>query len=83
MGEFANGLVSNILASLLSILVIVINIFFVTWSLTDALTAETHWLYYVAIAVVASLYFLFVGYLSLYMLISLGKNYFIPMETKV
>ena len=82
MGEFTNGKVMKIVTFLLSILVIIINIFFVTVQLTEYLTAETHWLYYVCIVVVASLYLSFVGYLSLYMLITLGKGYSIFLDTK-
>ena len=82
MGEFTNGKVMKIVTFLLSILVIIINIFFVTVQLTEYLTAETHWLYYVCIVVVASLYLFFVGYLGLYMLITLGKGYSIFLDSK-
>ena len=72
MGEFANGKFMKILTSLLSVVVIVINIFFVSVTLTELVTADTHWLYYVVIVVVALCYIIFVGYLSIYMLITLG-----------
>lgn len=73
MGEFANGKFMKILSSILSVVVIVINIFFVSVTLTEYFTAaDTHWLYIVGVVVVALCYMLFVGYLSIYMLITLG-----------
>ena len=72
MGEFANGIVMKVLSSILAIVVIVINIFFVTTSLLDALDENTGWYVYLAVAAGAAIYALFVGYLTVYLLITLG-----------
>ena len=62
----------KVLTSLLAIIVIVINIFFVTTSLVDALDENTQWYVYLGIVVGVSIYALFVGYLTVYLLITLG-----------
>ena len=72
MGEFANGIVMKVLSSILAVVVIVINIFFVTTSLVDALDESTQWYVYLAVAAGSALYALFVGYLTVYLLITLG-----------
>ena len=72
MGEFANGIVMKVLTSILAIIVIVINIFFVTTSLVDALDETTGWYVYLGVFAGAAIYALFVGYLTVYLLITLG-----------
>ena len=72
MGEFANGIWTKIFTSFLGILIIVINIFFVSETLLERVSAETHWLIFVCIFAGASIYALFVAYLSVYLLITLG-----------
>ena len=72
MGEFANGIVSKILTSALGIIVIIINVFFVSQTLIDVLDETTEWYVYLGIFAGTAIYALFVGYLTVYLLITLG-----------
>ena len=72
MGDFANGPIMKILSSALAVIVIGINIFFVSETLSEQLTAGTHWLVYAGIFVGVAFYALFVVYLAIYLLITLG-----------
>jgi hypothetical protein len=72
MGNFANGLPMKIMTTLLAIIVILINIFFVTTTITESVDESTGWYIYLAIVVGCLGYTLFVGYLTVYLLITLG-----------
>lgn len=72
MGEFVNGIVSKILTSALGIIVIIINVFFVSQTLIDVLDETTEWYVYLGIFAGTAIYALFVGYLTVYLLITLG-----------
>lgn len=69
MGEFANGLAMKITTTLLAIVVIVINIFFVVTYVGETV-GGSYWL--ILVVFVAILYFIFVFYLAIFMFISLG-----------
>ena len=72
MGEFNNGRLMKTFASLLCTVVIIINIFFVSTTLTESLDENTGWYIYLVIALGATFYAVFVGYLTIYMFISMG-----------
>ncbi len=62
----------KVLASTLAIVVIVVNIFFVSETLIESVSGNTHWLVFLAVFAGASIYALFVAYLTVYLLIALG-----------
>ncbi|XP_068201402.1 natural resistance-associated macrophage protein 2 isoform X1 [Palaemon carinicauda] len=72
MGEFKNGLFTKILASLFSLVVILINLWFVISFLTVALTGA--WWQYVLVVIVGLFYISLVIYLVLFLLVAYGFN---------
>ena len=72
MGEFANGIVSKAMTSALGIIVIIINIFFVSTTFIEAIDETTKWYVYLGLIAGTAIYALFVGYLTVYLLITLG-----------
>jgi len=72
MGEFANGIVSKAMTSALGIIVIIINIFFVSTTFIEAIDETTEWYVYLGLIAGTAIYALFVGYLTVYLLITLG-----------
>lgn len=73
MGEFANGRLMKVLTSLLAVVVIAVNIFFVSQTLLESVdSAKTHWIIFVCIFAGAAFYALFVAYLTVYLAITLG-----------
>ncbi|XP_011157275.1 protein Malvolio isoform X4 [Solenopsis invicta] len=80
MGEFRNGLVNKIVSTTLSVLVIIINIYFVAQTVQE--TLPHHWAIYLGMSVYAILYLIFCAYLAIHMAVSmgatsLGNNWFI------
>ncbi|XP_011700107.1 PREDICTED: protein Malvolio-like isoform X3 [Wasmannia auropunctata] len=80
MGEFRNGIVNKIVSTALSILVIVINVYFVIQTAQEDL--PHHWAIYLSMAVYAILYLIFCAYLAIHMAVSmgatsLGNNWFV------
>ncbi|XP_070565731.1 natural resistance-associated macrophage protein 2-like [Ptychodera flava] len=71
MGDFKNGLISKIVASLLALIVMVINSYFVVVFIG---ILPKHWAIYLGLAVVSILYLGFIGYLAWKCLISLGSK---------
>ncbi|EEZ98001.1 protein Malvolio [Tribolium castaneum] len=69
MGEFVNGLGMRVVFTILGVVIIGINIFFVTDTLIE-LNINSY--YYIAIGIAAALYFIFVLYLALHCYISFG-----------
>ena len=72
MGEFVNGKILKVALLIVNVIMIVICIYGFYSSVTDLLPADSHWLILVSIYLVLVGYLLFIGYLSLYMLIVLG-----------
>ena len=70
MGEFANGLFSKIVTGLLSVVILVINIYFVATSIVGAV--PQWWAPMLGVIVAVVIYFAFVAYLTVYLLICLG-----------
>lgn len=69
MGTFVNGMLMKIIASLLTIVVIGINLFFVIVFIQKL---PSHWAVYLGMSVLVLLYLLFVIYLAWYCLIVMG-----------
>ncbi|XP_044259424.1 protein Malvolio-like [Tribolium madens] len=69
MGEFVNGLGMRIMFTILGVVIIGINIFFVTDTLIE-LNINSY--YFIAIGITAAFYFIFVLYLALHCYISFG-----------
>ncbi|XP_014481310.1 PREDICTED: protein Malvolio [Dinoponera quadriceps] len=72
MGEFRNGLVNKIVATALSVLVIVINIYFVTQTVQEDLPHT--WPVYLGMSIYAVLYLIFCTYLAIHMAVSMGAT---------
>lgn len=72
MGEFKNGLGNKIVATLLSITVISINIYFVINTVDERL--PHHWAVILAFTVFSILYLLFCVYLIIHMAVSMGAT---------
>jgi len=70
MGEFSNGIFNKIIVVLLSIIVIVINVVSVVQYIGD--NVPSNWYYLVPIIIFAVVYFIFIAYLSVYLLVCLG-----------
>ncbi|XP_076326741.1 solute carrier family member malvolio isoform X1 [Tachypleus tridentatus] len=70
MGDFCNGLVNKVVASLLSIVVVAINLYFV-FNFTQS-TLPHHWALYLGIVIFMFFYVLFVLYLVGIFLVVLG-----------
>ncbi|XP_071651579.1 protein Malvolio isoform X2 [Temnothorax longispinosus] len=80
MGEFRNGILNKIVSTALSVLVIVINIYFVAQTVQEDL--PNNWAIYLAMSVYAILYLIFCAYLAIHMAVSmgatsLGNNWFV------
>jgi len=71
MGEFTNGTFTKIYTTVLTILMIGIQLYFCGDQVFSYLS-DTHWIVYVAISIAIFLYLVFVLYLFIYMLINLG-----------
>ena len=71
MGEFTNGMFTKIYTTILTILMIGIQLYF-CGDQVFAYLSDTHWIVYVAISIAIFLYLVFVLYLFIYMLINLG-----------
>ncbi|XP_052809476.1 natural resistance-associated macrophage protein 2-like [Mya arenaria] len=69
MADFVNGIVMKVIASVLTVVVIGINLFFVAVFIQRL---PEHWAIYLAIAVVVCLYMAFVLYLAWLCLIAMG-----------
>ncbi|XP_033761416.1 natural resistance-associated macrophage protein 2-like isoform X2 [Pecten maximus] len=76
MGEFKNGLVTKILTSVLSVAVIVINLYFVAVYIPDL---PRHWAMYLLIAIILLFYVLFTAYLTWYCLIGMGWTWLLKI----
>ncbi|XP_072749020.1 protein Malvolio isoform X3 [Anoplolepis gracilipes] len=72
MGEFRNGIINKIVSTALSILVITINIYFVTQTVQEDL--PQHWAIYLGMSVYAILYLIFCAYLAVHMIVSMGAT---------
>lgn len=72
MGEFKNGIFTKILASLLSLVVIIINLWFVISFLDATLTGA--WWQYVLVVIAGLFYISLVTYLVLFLLVAFGFN---------
>ncbi|XP_045603293.1 natural resistance-associated macrophage protein 2 isoform X2 [Procambarus clarkii] len=73
MGDFKNGLFTKILASLLSLLVIAINMWFVVNFLGTRLDGQ--WWAYLLVCVCGIMYFSLIIYLALFLAIAFGFNF--------
>lgn len=73
MGDFKNGLFTNIIASLLSLVVIGINIWFVIDFLGTILNGQ--WWAYLLVCVCAILYFSLIVYLTLFLVVAFGFHF--------
>jgi len=71
MGEFKNGLYSNILCCTLSVGAVGINFYFF-FSTMDRYIGNNSTAWWIPVALFALVYFLFIAYLTVYMLICLG-----------
>jgi len=72
MGEFANGIFNKVILTLLSVVIVGINLFFVGSTVSTALPHS--WWIYTLFGILGFLYLLFVGYLSLHLVVALGGN---------
>ncbi|XP_069111274.1 natural resistance-associated macrophage protein 2-like isoform X2 [Argopecten irradians] len=76
MGEFVNGIVMRVITSLLTLVVIAINIYFVIVYVQDL---PHHWFLFLAVAIVVFLYLLFVLYLTWFCLIIMGCHFLLKI----
>ncbi|XP_060065111.1 natural resistance-associated macrophage protein 2-like [Ylistrum balloti] len=76
MGEFVNGIVMRVVASVLTLVVIAINIYFVVVFVQDF---PHYWLIYLATAVIIFLYLLFVFYLTWFCLVIMGCDFLLKV----
>ncbi|XP_051173252.1 protein Malvolio isoform X2 [Leptopilina boulardi] len=72
MGDFKNGLGNKIVATLLSVTVISINIYFVINTVDEKLSH--HWAVILAFSVFSILYLMFCAYLIIHMAVSMGAT---------
>ncbi|XP_043508608.1 protein Malvolio isoform X3 [Frieseomelitta varia] len=72
MGEFRNGLANKIIATALSVVVIIINIYFVVNTVQEDL--PHHWLIICGIVIYSISYLLFCFYLTIHMAVSMGAT---------
>ncbi|KAL1502825.1 hypothetical protein ABEB36_007912 [Hypothenemus hampei] len=77
MGEFANGVGNKIMATLLSVLVICINIYTV---ITTVLEFDLHWFPLTLISLLGVCYIIFCLYLVIHMSISMGSTRLLEYE---
>ncbi|KAJ3628160.1 hypothetical protein MTP99_015485 [Tenebrio molitor] len=71
MGEFVNNMFMKVVFVILSVVIIAINIFFVTGTLADL---DINSNVFIAIGIAAAIYFIFVLYLALHCYISFGNK---------
>ncbi|XP_033763009.1 natural resistance-associated macrophage protein 2-like isoform X1 [Pecten maximus] len=76
MGEFVNGIVMRVIASLLTLTVIAINIYFVVVYVQDL---PHHWWIFLSIAIIVFLYLLFVLYLTWFCLVIMGCDFLLKI----
>ncbi|OWF39359.1 natural resistance-associated macrophage protein 2-like isoform X2 [Mizuhopecten yessoensis] len=76
MGDFKNGLFTKILTSVLSVVVIVINLYFVAVYIP---VLPHHWAMYLFIALILTFYVLFTAYLTWYCLIGMGWQWLLKI----
>ncbi|XP_021376431.1 natural resistance-associated macrophage protein 2-like isoform X2 [Mizuhopecten yessoensis] len=76
MGDFVNGIAMRIIASLLTLVVLVINIYFVVVYVQEL---PHHWLIILAATVIVFLYLLFVLYLSWFCLVLMGCDFLLKI----
>ncbi|CAK9834164.1 Protein Malvolio [Anthophora retusa] len=72
MGEFRNGIANKIIATILSAVVISINIYFVINTVQEDL--PHHWAVILAISIYSILYLLFCFYLTIHMAVNMGAT---------
>ncbi|XP_029670621.1 protein Malvolio isoform X2 [Formica exsecta] len=72
MGEFRNGIINKIVSTALSILVIMINIYFVIQTVQEDL--PQHWAVFLGMSIYAILYLIFCAYLAIHMAVSMGAT---------
>jgi len=72
MGEFANGMFNKVVLSILSVIIVGINLFFVGSTVTSSLP-NTWWVFTI-FGILGFLYLMFVGYLSLHLIVALGGD---------
>ncbi|CAK9816830.1 Protein Malvolio [Anthophora quadrimaculata] len=72
MGEFRNGITNKIIATILSAVVISINIYFVINTVQEDL--PHHWAVILAISIYSILYLLFCFYLTIHMAVNMGAT---------
>ena len=70
MGDFKNGIWMKTFTSIIAVMIIAINVFFVATYAGDKL--PNLWYAYLGIGVAAVIYFCFIAYLAIYLLICLG-----------
>ena len=70
MGDFRNGILMKTFTSFIAVLIIAINIFFVSTYAGEKVPKL--WYAYFGIGIAAVIYFSFIFYLSVYLLICLG-----------
>ncbi|XP_050737850.1 natural resistance-associated macrophage protein 2-like isoform X2 [Eriocheir sinensis] len=73
MGDFKNGVFTKVLTSLLSVLVIAINLWFVITFLQTSITGQ--WWAYLIVSMLGIFYFSLIIYLSLYLVPAFGFNF--------
>jgi len=72
MGEFANGLFNKVVLSILSVIIVGINLFFVGSTVANSLP-NTWWIFTI-FGILGVLYLTFVGYLTLHLVVALGGD---------
>ena len=70
MGDFKNGILMKTFTSMIAVVIIAINVFFVATYAGDKLPSL--WYAYLGIGVAAVIYFCFIAYLAIYLLVCLG-----------
>ncbi|KAG7169167.1 Malvolio-like [Homarus americanus] len=73
MGDFKNGVFTKVLSSLLSLVVIAINLWFVI-NFLDANIDPNSWWVYILVALVGIFYFTLITYLTLFLVVAFGFN---------
>lgn len=73
MGDFKNGVFTKVLTSLLSVLVIAINLWFVITFLQTSISGQ--WWAYLIVSMLGIFYFSLIIYLSLYLVPAFGFNF--------
>ncbi|KAF7996427.1 hypothetical protein HCN44_002059 [Aphidius gifuensis] len=74
MGDFKNGVFSRVVSTVLSVIVIAINIYFVTQTVQESIDSS-NWYWYIAIGIFAVIYLGFCIYFTIHMMISMGAQF--------